>query len=107
MRDSGLEHAPDEIKLAVDLIYLLESHDVAPETVLKALAIVQSDFERKLNQKSDIFHSSVSSHSFSSHDSLATQGLSNQHILTLSLPLRRDIPAPDLARKNQPFRKHI
>ncbi len=49
MSDPGLEHAPDEIKLAVDLIFLLESNDVAPETVLKALAIVKSDFERKVN----------------------------------------------------------
>ncbi|UUM29653.1 pleiotropic regulatory protein RsmS [Vibrio japonicus] len=45
---SELEHAPDEIKLAVDLIYLLESNDVDPHIALKAINIVKSDLERKL-----------------------------------------------------------
>lgn len=31
----SLEDAPDEVKLAVDLIMLLEEHAIAPETVLK------------------------------------------------------------------------
>ncbi|MDI3359890.1 pleiotropic regulatory protein RsmS [Lelliottia sp. V89_10] len=44
----SLENAPDEVKLAVDLIMLLENHDLAPETVLKALEIVRRDFEGKL-----------------------------------------------------------
>ncbi len=44
----SLENAPDDVKLAVDLIMLLEEHAIAPETVLKALAIVQRDFENKL-----------------------------------------------------------
>jgi hypothetical protein len=35
------------MKLAVDLIMILEQHDVAPEEVLKALDIVKSDFEKK------------------------------------------------------------
>lgn len=43
----SLENAPDEVKLAVDLIMLLEEHAVAPETVLGALEIVKKDFERK------------------------------------------------------------
>ncbi|PQJ67474.1 pleiotropic regulatory protein RsmS [Photobacterium angustum] len=42
-----LENAPEEIKLAVDLIYLLESNDIAPEIVLSALEIVRKDFENK------------------------------------------------------------
>lgn len=46
----GLESAPDEIKLAVDLIYLLESNDVDPQVALDALKIVQSDMEQKLEQ---------------------------------------------------------
>lgn len=46
--NSGLEQASDEIKLAVDLIYLLESHEIDPKVALKALKIVQSDLERKL-----------------------------------------------------------
>ena len=33
-----LETAPTHIKLAVDLIMILEQHDVEPEDVLKALA---------------------------------------------------------------------
>lgn len=46
----SLEDAPDEVKLAVDLIMLLEEHDIAPETVLKALEIVQRDFARKVSE---------------------------------------------------------
>jgi hypothetical protein len=44
----SLENAPDEVKLAVDLIMLLENHDLTPETVLKALEIVKRDFEGKV-----------------------------------------------------------
>jgi hypothetical protein len=46
----SLENAPDEVKLAVDLIMLLEEHEVAPDTVLKALEIVRRDFEKKIAQ---------------------------------------------------------
>jgi hypothetical protein len=42
-----LDQAPEHIKLAVDLIMILEQHDVAPEEVLKALEIVKNDFEKK------------------------------------------------------------
>ncbi|AAW85501.1 hypothetical protein VF_1006 [Aliivibrio fischeri ES114] len=42
-----LDNAPDEIKLAVDLIYLLESNEVDKETAIKALEIVLSDFKNK------------------------------------------------------------
>mgnify|MGYP006109780159 FL=1 len=45
-----LDQAPTHIKLAVDLIMILEQHDVAPEEVLKALEIVKSDFEKKLEK---------------------------------------------------------
>ena len=34
-----LEEAPTHVKLAVDLIMILEQHDVEPEEVLKALAL--------------------------------------------------------------------
>ncbi|EOW6742413.1 pleiotropic regulatory protein RsmS [Cronobacter dublinensis] len=44
----SLEQAPDEVKLAVDLIMLLENHDLAPQTVLAALEIVRDDYLRKL-----------------------------------------------------------
>ncbi|RRZ93635.1 pleiotropic regulatory protein RsmS [Erwinia sp. 198] len=43
----SLESAPEEVKLAVDLIMLLEENQIAPQTVLAALAIVQRDFEKK------------------------------------------------------------
>ncbi len=45
---SPLEDAPEEIKLAVDLIYLLETNEIDPETALKAIEIVKSDLEKKL-----------------------------------------------------------
>ncbi|AOP85783.1 pleiotropic regulatory protein RsmS [Enterobacter kobei] len=48
----SLENAPDEVKLAVDLIMLLENHDIPAETVLKALEIVQRDFEGKVKASS-------------------------------------------------------
>ena len=44
---SPLDNAPTHVKLAVDLIMLLEQHEVAPEDVLKALELVKSDFEQK------------------------------------------------------------
>ncbi|MGO2292561.1 MAG: YbaM family protein [Pseudoalteromonas sp.] len=47
---SELEDAPTHVKLAIDLIMLLEQHDIAPEEVLKALEIVKSDFSQKKQQ---------------------------------------------------------
>ncbi|KHN54032.1 pleiotropic regulatory protein RsmS [Pectobacterium fontis] len=44
----SLENAPPEVKLAVDLIMLLEENQIEPHTVLAALAIVQTDFEKKI-----------------------------------------------------------
>ena len=44
----SLENAPDEVKRAVDLIMLLENHEIPAETVLKALEIVRRDFEGKV-----------------------------------------------------------
>jgi hypothetical protein len=46
-----LENAPDDIKLAVDLIYLLETNDVDPQVALNALEVVKQDLERKLGTK--------------------------------------------------------
>lgn len=43
----ALDSAPDEVKLAVDLIYLLESSDVEKITAIKALEIVLNDFKKK------------------------------------------------------------
>ena len=44
---SPLDNAPTYIKLAVDLIMLLEQHQLDTETVLRALTIVQQDFVKK------------------------------------------------------------
>ncbi|GLR10136.1 DUF2496 domain-containing protein [Mixta theicola] len=43
----SLENASEDIKLAVELIMLLEQNEIAPETVLAALEIVRRDFEKK------------------------------------------------------------
>jgi len=42
-----LSEAPEHVKLAVDLIYLLEQHQLDADTVVKALDIVRNDFARK------------------------------------------------------------
>lgn len=44
----SLENAPDEVKLAIDLICLLEENRIPAETVLAALQIVRRDYENKL-----------------------------------------------------------
>ncbi len=46
---TALEDASDEIKLAVDLIYLLENHEIEPDVALAALEIVKQDLQRKLS----------------------------------------------------------
>ncbi|CAH0540625.1 pleiotropic regulatory protein RsmS [Vibrio marisflavi] len=50
-KSNPLDNAPDEIKLAVDLIYLLESNEVEPETALAAIEIVKHDLENKISAK--------------------------------------------------------
>ncbi|MFQ1036269.1 pleiotropic regulatory protein RsmS [Citrobacter koseri] len=48
----SLENAPDDVKLAVDLIVLLEENQLPAQTVLRALEIV-SDYENKLKNAED------------------------------------------------------
>ncbi|BBN80892.1 DUF2496 domain-containing protein [Pseudoalteromonas sp. A25] len=48
---NSLEKAPQHVKLAVDLILLLEQNNVSAEDVLAALEIVKSDFEQKVTSK--------------------------------------------------------
>ncbi|MGL5007679.1 MAG: pleiotropic regulatory protein RsmS [Plesiomonas sp.] len=43
----SLEQASPEIKLAVDLIYLLEINNVSPQIALSALEIVKQDMQYK------------------------------------------------------------
>ncbi|MGO2355564.1 MAG: DUF2496 domain-containing protein [Marinomonas foliarum] len=45
----SLELAPDHVKLAVDLIELLESNDIEPQVVVDALTIVLRDFNGKIS----------------------------------------------------------
>ncbi|RZM85264.1 YbaM family protein [Pseudoalteromonas rubra] len=49
MTKNTLDQAPEHIKLAVDLIMLLEQNEVPAEQVLAALEIVQADFAKKLD----------------------------------------------------------
>lgn len=49
----SLENAPPEVKLAVDLIELLETNRIAPDLALAALAIVTQDYQRKLKEGKD------------------------------------------------------
>ena len=44
----SLENAPDDVKLAVDLIVLLEENQIPARTVLRALDIVKRVYEKKL-----------------------------------------------------------
>ncbi|GBU13288.1 DUF2496 domain-containing protein [Enterobacterales bacterium] len=44
----SVDNAPPELQLAVDLIYLLECNEIAPETALAALEIVRRDYQEKL-----------------------------------------------------------
>ena len=44
----SLENAPDEVKLAVDLIMLLEENNVPAQTVLAELEIIRRDYENKV-----------------------------------------------------------
>ena len=47
----SLENASDDVKLAVDLIELLESNNIAPEIVLSALEMVRQDYVNKLKNE--------------------------------------------------------
>ncbi|MGC9421439.1 DUF2496 domain-containing protein [Vibrio sp.] len=50
MNHPPLSDAPDEVKLAVDLIYLLESNQVDLTVALKAIELVKQDLETQLAQ---------------------------------------------------------
>lgn len=49
----SLENAPDDVKLAVDLIELLEINNIAPQIVLSALEMVRQDYVNKLKNAED------------------------------------------------------
>ncbi|ACS84819.1 pleiotropic regulatory protein RsmS [Musicola paradisiaca] len=45
-----LKDEPPEVKLAVDLIMLLEDNRIEPAVVLAALEIIRLDYQKKLRQ---------------------------------------------------------
>lgn len=47
----SLNQAPEEVQLAVDLIYLLESNEIEPQIALAALKIVEQDLLRRLRSE--------------------------------------------------------
>lgn len=51
MIKNTLDSAPDHIKLAVDLIQLLEESNIDHDTALAALEIVVQDIKRQQQQK--------------------------------------------------------
>ncbi|MCG7548370.1 pleiotropic regulatory protein RsmS [Pseudoalteromonas sp. Of7M-16] len=46
-KPTSVEQAPQHVKLAVDLIMLLEQNQVPPQQVLDALEIVKQDYLKK------------------------------------------------------------
>ncbi|KZN59543.1 hypothetical protein N473_25760 [Pseudoalteromonas luteoviolacea CPMOR-1] len=46
---SSLDQAPQHVKLAIDLIMLLEQNQVPPQQVLDALEIVKQDYQQKVD----------------------------------------------------------
>jgi hypothetical protein len=45
--DHPLASAPEDVQLAVDLIYLLESNNIDPKVALSALKMVEADLIKK------------------------------------------------------------
>lgn len=50
---SNISQAPEEVQLAVDLIFLFESNKIDDEIILKALEIVKRDYLKKQSLKQD------------------------------------------------------
>lgn len=48
MNTTDLKDATDEIKIAVDIIYLFESNNISPTIALQALEIVKNDLQKTL-----------------------------------------------------------
>lgn len=49
-KSTPIDGAPPEVKLAVDLIYLLESNRISVEIALAAIKIVEKDLQQKLQK---------------------------------------------------------
>ncbi len=57
MHSHELDDAPADIQLAVDIIFLLESYNIPPDTVLSALEIIKRDYKIKCEQKKQMLPS--------------------------------------------------
>jgi hypothetical protein len=49
----SIDNAPEHVKLAIDLILLLEQHDIDVKTALQAIKIVEKDLVAKLTNSAD------------------------------------------------------
>lgn len=52
-KSMSLDSAPDHIKLAVDLIALLEENEIPNDTAIAALKIVLKDYQQKATSTTD------------------------------------------------------
>ncbi|CUB04406.1 Protein of unknown function (DUF2496) [Marinomonas fungiae] len=52
-KSMSLDSAPDHIKLAVDLIALLEENNIPNDTAIAALKIVLNDYQQKKANSAD------------------------------------------------------
>ena len=48
-----LEQAEEHVQLAVELIYLLEINQIAPDVALKAVKLVEQDLLHKVNHQAE------------------------------------------------------
>lgn len=56
--DNGIDNAPSEVKLAIDLIMLLEQNEVDSHQALAAIKLVEQDLKRKINAA----HTTITTH---------------------------------------------
>ncbi|MFT5164506.1 MAG: hypothetical protein ACI9FJ_003108 [Alteromonadaceae bacterium] len=56
---STFEQARSHVKLAVDLIMLLEQNDIPPQQALDALVIVHRDCKRKVDEQNAVLADTV------------------------------------------------
>ncbi|MDN3651996.1 DUF2496 domain-containing protein [Thalassotalea ponticola] len=50
---SMIDNAPDDVKLAIDIIQLLEQNNIDEQLAINALHIVLRDYQSKLAKQSD------------------------------------------------------
>ena len=50
LKPTSLENAPEHIKLAVDLLVVLEQNDIKPKVALDALEVVKADLLNQIKE---------------------------------------------------------